>query len=107
MKLNEVSSPLPGCQAWRSENNLVIICGREPCGPKGAIRWHLSISHNRRNPTWEEIRDVRYSLIPDNVMVAMFLPPAEQYVNAHPFCFHLYEVESEEAEIAKPKITLP
>ena len=35
-------------------------------------------------------------------MVAMFLPPAEQYVNAHPFCFHLYEVEAEHGDKRSP-----
>ena len=96
MKLNEVSSPVPGCQAFRSNNNLSVICGREPVGPKGELRWHLSIAHHHRNPTWEEIRDLRYMLVPDEVMMAMFLPPMEEYVNAHRFCFHLYEVETQD-----------
>ena len=94
MKLNEISSPVPGCQAFRSANNLSIICGREPCGPKGELRWHLSISHHHRNPTWEEIRDLRYQLIPNEVMMAMFLPPMEEYINEHRYCFHLYECEA-------------
>lgn len=93
MKLKEIASPVAGCLAYRSNNNLAIICGREPCGPQGQLRWHLSVSHHHRNPTWEEIRDARYALIPDGVMVAMFLPPREDYVNAHKYCFHLYEVE--------------
>jgi hypothetical protein len=94
MKLKEIDSPVPGCAAYRSNNNLAIICGREPCGPAGAMRWHLSISHHHRNPTWEEIRDARYVLIPEDVMVAMFLPPRTEYVNAHRYCFHLYEIEA-------------
>ena len=55
--------------------------------------WHLSISHPSRNPTWEEIRDARYSLVPDNVTMAMLLPPKGEYVNIHGFCFHLYEIK--------------
>jgi hypothetical protein len=97
MKLRPIPCPVQGCSAYRTENNLAIICGREPCGPGGALRWHLSISHARRNPTWEEIREARYALVPDEVTVAMFLPPRAEYVNAHPFCFHLYEVEAADA----------
>lgn len=96
MKLKEIGSPVAGCVAYRSSNNLAIICAREPCGPQGQMRWHLSISHHHRNPTWEEIRDARYELIPEDVMVAMFLPPREQYVNVHRHCFHLYEVEQKD-----------
>jgi len=93
MKLRRIPCPVPDCSAYRTDSNLAIICGREPVGPGGAIRWHLSISHHHRYPTWEEIRIARYLLIPDEVMVAMFLPPQAEYVNAHQFCFHLYEVE--------------
>lgn len=94
MKLNQIPSPVPGSLAWRSSNNLAVICGQEPLGPKGELRWHLSVSHAKRNPTWEEIRDLRYLLVPDEVTMAMFLPPRDQYVNLHRFCFHLYECEA-------------
>jgi hypothetical protein len=96
MKLSEVASPVPGCKAFRTNNNLGVICGREPLGPHGELRWHLSVSHNKRNPTWEEIRDLRYLLVPDEAMMAMFLPPRDQYVSLHKYCFHLYEVETED-----------
>jgi hypothetical protein len=56
------------------------------------LHWHLSISCPNRNPTWEEIKDARYSLLPDEAMMAMFLPPKREFVNIHEFCFHLYEI---------------
>lgn len=55
-------------------------------------KWHLSISHPDRYPTWDEIRDARYEFIPDEVTMAMLLPPKGEYVNLHPNCFHLWEV---------------
>ena len=94
MKLREITTPLSGVKAYRSDNNLAVMCGREPLGPQGQMRWHLSVSHHKRNPTWEEIRDLRYALIPDEVMVAMFLPPKKDYVDVHHYCFHLYECEA-------------
>ena len=56
------------------------------------LRWHLSISCKRRYPTWEEMRDARYDLLPDNLTMAMLLPPKREYVNVHPNCFHWHEI---------------
>ena len=53
--------------------------------------WHLSIAHPRRYPTWDEIAAVRYALLPDEIWVAMYLPPRSEYVNVHRNCFQLYE----------------
>jgi hypothetical protein len=64
-----------------------IIVANEPQG------WHLSISCADRDPTWEEIATARYRLLPDIPEMAMFLPPLAEYVNLHPFTFHLHEVK--------------
>lgn len=53
--------------------------------------WHLSISHSSRYPSWDEIYRARYELIPDEITMAMFLPPKSEYVNLHNNCFHLHE----------------
>ena len=68
-------------------------CGILLGGPqeREAIGWHFSISHPSRNPTWEEQRDARYALVPDEVTMVSVLPPKSQYVNVHPFCFHWHE----------------
>jgi hypothetical protein len=58
----------------------------------GVLRWHLSISCRHRYPTWDEIRDARYALVPDGITMAMLLPPKIEYVNLHPNCFHLHEI---------------
>jgi len=54
--------------------------------------YHLSVSHPRRYPTWDEIKALRYSLLPDEKTFAILFPPMAQYVNLHPNCFHLHEV---------------
>jgi hypothetical protein len=54
--------------------------------------WHLSIAHPSRYPTWDEIAEARYRLIPDAAVMALILPPIGEYVNLHANCFHLYEV---------------
>lgn len=59
-------------------------------GPDG---WHLSISRRDRDPAWSEIATARYRLLPDVPEMAMYLPPLNEYVNLHPFTFHLHEVK--------------
>jgi len=57
--------------------------------------WNLSISHPNRYPTWDEIHDARYQLLPNEITVAMILPPKKEYVNIHSNCFHLHEIKGE------------
>lgn len=61
------------------------------------LLWHLSIAHPDRYPTWDEIADARYRLVPDDVTMAMLLPPSDEYVNEHPHCFHLWQVDDRRA----------
>jgi len=52
---------------------------------------HLSISCEDRYPTWDEIKDAKYSLTPNDLTMVMIFPKPEDYVNIHNFCFHLWE----------------
>jgi hypothetical protein len=52
---------------------------------------HLSISHPRRQPSWNEIKEIKYQLLPD-VDMTIALPPEKEYVNIHNNCFHIFEV---------------
>lgn len=72
-----------------------ILLSREPLDGATSERlaWHLSISCAKRDPTWNEIATARYRLLPEVLEMAMYLPPLEEYVNLHPFTFHLQEVE--------------
>lgn len=81
------------------DGHLTAIVAKEPYG------LHLSISHRTtlvspstgkpmpgRYPTWDEISDARYQLLPDKVYMAQILPPRKEYVNVHPTTFHLFEI---------------
>lgn len=63
-----------------------ILVGTMPGGKK-----HLSISHPSRYPTWDEIKEARYGLLPDDIDMAMYLPAQEEFVNIHNNCFHLFQ----------------
>ncbi len=77
-----------------------VIVAREPVGPGGSYRWHLSIAHRGRYPTWDEIKTARYSIpVLANVrLMVQLLPKIDsdvQWMNAHDNCFHLYESTDE------------
>ena len=74
------------------DGDLVVIVGREPVGPGGAVQWHLSISHSSRYPTWDEIAGARERWLPDQLTFGMVLPRRADYVNLHPTTFHLHEM---------------
>lgn len=96
----------PGTRAWQLDvydGHLSVFVGREPADMENGgrrILWHLSISHRTneacpqpgRYPTWDEIREARERFIPDEVTVAMLLPPKAEYVNVHDTCFHLWQI---------------
>lgn len=88
--------------AFTSDSGCSIICAHEPAKSAPAGIWlppeelrifHLSIAHPDRYPTWDEVADARYELIPDDVTMAMLLPPSGEYVNAHEHCFHLWQID--------------
>lgn len=54
-------------------------------------RWHLSMSHRSRYPTWDEMADARYRFIPNRAQMAMLAPPREEFVNVHDTTLHLWE----------------
>jgi len=77
----------PGTRLFYSTaNHCKVLVSQE-----AKLGWHLSISHPWRYPTWDEIKAARYALTPDNVAMAMILPPSSEFVNVHENCFHLYE----------------
>jgi hypothetical protein len=88
IKHREIPCPVPYSRAYQL-GECTVFAGREPIG------WHMSISHPRRYPTWDEIKEARYRFVPDEVTMAMLLPPRSQYVNLHSNCFHLHEIPDE------------
>jgi len=89
--------PIPGgtsAQLFRDGPLTVLVAQEEG-------RWHLSISHVRRYPRWDEIADARYDLLPDALEMAMVLPPRANYVNLNPNVFHLWEMRDPEMPIER------
>jgi hypothetical protein len=81
-ELNPLEKDIKGYR----KGEVVVMIGTMPSGKK-----HLSISCKNRYPTWDEIKDARYILLPDNLDMAMYLPSKSEYVNVMSNCFHLFE----------------
>lgn len=76
-----------------------VILSREDADGSG-LRWHLSVAHKTRHPTWDELKTVRYRLLGPDTVMAIVLPRAEEYVNveAQDHVFQLWQLIGSEAE---------
>ena len=83
-----MAAVIPDLRIFRrraSDGTLTVMAGTEPEG------FHLSISHPRRYPSWEEICEARDAFTPADKTFVQLLPPREAWVNVHENCFHLWE----------------
>lgn len=70
-----------------------IMNSLEPIAGMDRLAYHMSISHPKHYPTWDMVAAARYALIPNEITMVMVLPPREEYVNIHEFCFQLWCAE--------------
>lgn len=75
------------------ETSFETLTGCKGFVTKDGGKWHLSISHKNRLPTYEELKDARYRFCPDVKYMAQIFPPKEEFVNIHPYCLHLWEID--------------
>lgn len=54
--------------------------------------WFMSISHQDRTPTWQEVRDARAAFVPANKKMALIMDP-EYPQSLKTRFFHLWEVD--------------
>lgn len=54
-------------------------------------RWHLSVSHRDRIPTWGELGDARDALLPAHIHFMVPHPPRRFWVNYNRRVLHLWE----------------
>jgi hypothetical protein len=63
--------------------------------------WHLSISTPNALPSYAEMKEARYTFCPDNIFMAEIFPPRDQFVNVHPYCRHLWEINVDKSNYPK------
>ena len=90
-KYIEVNSSIacePGTKKY-TRGSLIIMVS-PPYKDQG---WHMSISNRSRLPSWIDVRDAWYGLVPGaNEMEGhLVLPRKAEYINLHNFCLHVYQ----------------
>lgn len=72
----------------QKQNGLGVILRVEE---HGGARWlHVSCSFVDRLPTWDHLRAVKDLFVGRDRKAISVLPCEAEYVNAHPFCLHLW-----------------
>lgn len=90
MPLNLANDGVMGSAAYDGPNGVKVIVSLDRT-PKWGPLLHASISHRRRDPYWHEIKAMRETFFPADIDAMMVLPKAEDYVNVHEHCFHLWQ----------------
>lgn len=67
---------------------------------------HVSVTtfEGRRTPTWAEMCRVKELFWEDTDAVVQYHPPADVYVNTHPFCLHLWRPIGVEIPVPPPEL---
>lgn len=63
--------------------------------------WHLSASCADRMPTYNELKYLRYQMLPDNIYMAEIFPPKNEFVNINPNVRHLWQIEVDKSNYPK------
>lgn len=88
-------------------NNGLFVFPAQPRRPRLLVQasdgggWeHVSVSTTHRCPTWDEMCWIKSVFWDAEDCVMQFHPPMSEYVNAHPYCLHLWRPVN--GEIARP-----
>lgn len=80
-------------EVFGTEDGISVISSEDNT-PKWGWLKHISISREDRNPSWEEILEIKEQLFGD-IDCMMVLPKKEDYVNIHKYCFHIWRTPQE------------
>lgn len=83
-----VGSAIDGAM-WEADFSLRVMAS--VATERDGLEWvHVSVSHRKRVPTWEEFRDAVQVVVGPLRESYVVLPPADRYVNDHPYCLHAF-----------------
>lgn len=84
---------LPYRRTYRCIDGMTVMASVDAT-PHGLLR-HISVSYAKKDPSWSDLRAVRAAFFSSDVDVIQVLPRADQYVNFHQHCFHLFEAPAD------------
>jgi len=103
VRVEEVAVPqamrMAGSTRWFRVGPCSVAAGREFLA--GEPRYHMSVAHPRRLPTWDEIKEAKQAMHTLGVLESdrtyvMPFPPRRSWLSVHPYCFHLWELLNSE-----------
>lgn len=62
---------------------------------------HLSISTPDALPSYAELKAARYVFCPDEIYMAEIFPPKSEFINVHPYCRHLWQIDIDKSNYPK------
>lgn len=65
---------------------------------------HVSVSLEKRTPTWDEMCFIKKQFFDDEDMCIQFHPKQSQYVNAHEHCLHIWQPPAHVAAVIETSI---
>jgi hypothetical protein len=75
-------------------DGLTVIASLDDTPNHGKLL-HVSMSYANKNPSWEDIRCVRDAFFSETIDTMMVLPKSADYVNLHPYTFHIWQTPTE------------
>jgi hypothetical protein len=84
---------ISGSGVWQCSDGLRVI-GSVDENQHGHLL-HISVSYQDKDPSWEDIKQVRYAFYGDEIDCMMVLPKLADYVNLHPHAFHLWQTPTQ------------
>lgn len=81
---------LDGVVFLRGPLQVIVTCDDyESFAPESGVWGHASVSRRTRDPTWEELKEVRDLVFGRESPVIQLLAPASHWLNVHTHCYHL------------------
>lgn len=81
---------VPGGEAVCNAAGLYVVVTTDKF-PNDPRRWlHISVSHEDRYPTWEELMSIKDEFMGEEVEAYQVLPRHSEHVNVSATCFHLW-----------------
>lgn len=87
-------APVPNSGMWQCNDGLRVLGSMDETPNHGNLL-HVSLSYEHRDPSWHDIKQVRYAFFGEDIDCMMVLPKLSHYVNLHPHTFHIWQTPTE------------
>ena len=81
-----------GISGWVTIKGQIFFC----IAANGGGWDHVSVSHKKRCPTWEEMCVIKEIFFFPEECCCEYHPAESDYVNVHPFCLHIWKPQDVE-----------